>query len=94
MVAGRRHNAPGSETKKLIAHSKTSMSFMFARAPLAPPPQICPGEARMDAAHAIGLCQLRNPKLREPKSFIMGYKQAGPTFAIKGGRQYFCYSTQ
>lgn len=84
MVAGRRLNTPGSETKKLIAHSKTSsMSVMFAPALLAPPPQSCPGEAQMDAAHAIGLCQLRNPKLREPKSFIMGYKQAGPTFAIK-----------
>lgn len=41
-------------------------------------------EAQADATHAMGWWKLRNPKLREPRSFIMRHKQTWPTFATEG----------
>lgn len=82
--ASRRHDIPGSETKELITHSTaSSISFMFILVFLAPLPQSYIGEAQMDTAHLMGLCQLSHAKLAELQPYIIGHKQTCLLLAIE-----------
>lgn len=86
--AGRKY-IYGSETKDFISHPiAVSMSFMFVSSSLSP--KCHEGMQSDPSGHCayIGLLlQLRDPKLRNPRSFIMDYKQTCPTFP------FFCRAT-
>lgn len=95
----RRHETPNSETKDFTTWgSESSISFhCYVSSPCFPPPQVPQG----CKAGSDGCCQcsglvskLKDPMLREPQSFIMGYKQICSVFAPKGGHYFYCTGQQ
>ena len=78
--AGRGQEIPGSETKDIITHSTaSSMNIMFVSILLTPSVPLGDTEDPQWMFSCSGCeSQLKNPKLREPESFIMGSQHAYP----------------